>query len=422
MMPYSTARCRRHVLLVLAVPCVALCGAAIAQASPGAVKGKLSKIGDLPVLQVWGTPKERGVALGYHFADEIMALIEGYVSDPANGGSQQYEKMVAFSRQTMAVDARYSAEFNGIVEGIRAKIGKEPVLPSLGRAMDETDLLTFNCLPELSMLGCSSFSVWGKQSGVDGTLAGRNLDWYELEVLLGSQIVVVHAPAEDGSRLGWVSVTWPPFTGCLTGMNAEGVTVSMHDVSIGPPQGPPPFVPRGFALRDAIESAHASTAFEDVARILRERHCAVGNNIPVNRPSRTGGTPSAVFEYDGNLASGKGVTVRRANEASHLFCTNHYVDRAVPRSCRRYETIQTRLAALAKSGDAVGLKEAWKILRSVAYSGGGGKGSVVTLHSVLFEPDRRRLHVTTAAKGRPAHESKPVQLDVEALLRDATGK
>jgi len=413
------SRLHRSSLFLAAICCVAPYVAGNGSALAGDVKGKLTKIGDLPVLRVWGSPKERGVALGYHFADEIVALIDGYISDPASGGSQHYEKMAAFSRQSMSVDARYRAELNGIVEGIRAKIGKEPVIPSLGRAIDETDLLTFNCLPELSMLGCSSFAVWGERSGVDGTLAGRNLDWYELEPLLGSQIVVVHAPAEDGSRLGWVSVTWPPFIGCLTGMNAEGVTVSMHDVSVGPPQGPPPFVPRGFALRDAIESAHASTAFEDVAGILRERRCAVGNNIPVNRPSKIGGIPSAVFEYDGNMAKGHGVTVRRpGGESDYLLCTNHYVDRAAPLQCRRYEAIQRWLEAIADAGEAVDLDEAWKILRSVAYKGkAGGQGSV-TLYSVLFEPDRRRMHVAAAKRNRPADKATPVSLDVAALLRN----
>ena len=381
-------------------------------ASPPAVKGIRSTIDGMRVLRVWGEPHDRGYALGYHFGGEIVALIDAYVSNPASGGREGFDKMVAFAKTRMVIDAKYKAELEGVVDGMRAKLGRDAEVAVLGHPLRYEDLLTFNCLPELAMLGCSSFAVWGDATADRGTLAGRNLDWHALDGLIGSEILVVNAPAEDGSRLGWVSVTWPSFIGCLTGMNSEGVTVSMHDVSVPPPQGDRGFVPRGFALRDAIESAHASTAFEDVEHVLRSSRCAVGNNIPVNRPSRAGPLPAAVFEYDGKRQESDGVTVRRAQRLSYLLCTNHYVSRAKPRACNRYQSIDKRLAEFARQNRPVGLKEAWDILRDVAYQGGDGRRSTITLYSVLFEPDALRMHLKVAVKNRAVADVAPITIDL----------
>ena len=381
-------------------------------ASPPAVKGSRTTIDGMPVLRVWGEPHDRGHALGYHFGAEIVALIDAYVSNPASGGREGFERMVAFSKTRMVIDAKYKAELEGVVDGMRAKLGRDAKVDALGHPVRYEDLLTFNCLPELAMLGCSSFAVWGDATADRGTLAGRNLDWHALDGLIGSEILVVNAPAEDGSRLGWVSVTWPAFIGCLTGMNSEGVTVSMHDVSVPPPQGDKDFVPRGFALRDAIESAHASTAFEDVENVLRKRRCAVGNNIPVNRPSRAGPLPAAVFEYDGKREESDGVTVRRAQRLSYLFCTNHYVARAKPKVCNRYQSIDKRLAEFAREKRPVGLKEGWDLLHDVAFRGGGGSRSTITLYSVLFEPDALRMHLKVAEKNRTVADVAPITIDL----------
>jgi hypothetical protein len=197
-------------------------------------------------------------------------------------------------------------------------------------------------------------------------------------------------------------------------MNAEGVTVSMHDAGGFPSRGSSGFTPRAFALREALESAHAATAFEDVGRVLRERVCIVGNNVPVTRPYVDGKPASVVFEYDGGLSKEQGVTARHTPEGeSFLICTNHYRKRAEPTPCGRYARLSKRLEKIAKSGGKKHLTEktAWKMLKGVSMEG------ITTLHSVVFEPNKRLMHVAFAKKGKPAPECKPITLDVAKLLK-----
>jgi len=250
---------------------------------------------------------------------------------------------------------------------------------------------------------------------VDGhTLAARNLDWLRLDALSHGQLVLVQAHEVGSDALGWASVTWPGFIGCLTGMNAEGVTVSMHDVRAGPPSLKAGFVPRAFALRDAIEAAHAASARTDIERVLRGRPVAVGNNVPVAVPHQKGRPASFVFEYDGSLEKSRGVTVRTGEPTAapaFQICTNHYRHRDKASRCGRYSEIDRRLISLADKHETLDVAGAWAILRSVGRPT-AEVPRLMTYHSVVFEPDALRMHVAFSRDGRPAPACKPVTLDV----------
>jgi hypothetical protein len=198
-------------------------------------------------------------------------------------------------------------------------------------------------------------------------------------------------------------------------MNEDGVTVSMHDVR-GPAPTAAGFTPRGLILREAIESAQAVSAVRDVGRVLRNRTCAVGNNVPVAMPQSDSGQASVVFEYDGRLALSSGVTIRAPDEPLYQLCTNHYVQRGTPVPCTRYETIHRKLAGLRDAGKTLDLDRAWSILQAVERGPDGATPWLLTYQSVVFEPDRRRLHVALSREGKPAPRCRRVVLDVDSLL------
>lgn len=378
------------------------------------VHGTLTRVDGVRVLRVWGTPAERGYAQGYLLASDIVTLLDEYL----DGNVLAYRTVTLPMTRLMRISPEYEAELRGMLTGIESRSGGPANVPSLDRALAYDDLVAINCIPDLALFGCSSFAAWGSMTADGGTLAGRNLDWRRLDALDGSQIVVAYAPWAEQKRLGWVSVTWPGYIGCLTGMNAEGVTVSMHDVRAGPPTTVG-FTPRGLTLRDAIESARAASAVEDVGRVLRGRTSAVGNNVPVAVPHTGKAAASVVFEYDGVLSLSGGVTVRTPDERSYQVCTNHYVKRAQRRDCQRFAAIQARLTDLATRDERLDLDGAWEILRTVERPGNGVSLPLLTYQSVVFEPNRRRLHVALSREGRPAPRFKPVTFTVGELLNKA---
>jgi hypothetical protein len=410
---------------------------------PAQLTGKISTIQDVRVLTLWGPPHDRGFAHGYLLADDIVNLLDGYlrhsVKDPA-----AFEKQAKMLLKMMAILPRYQQELSGMLEGIQAKLGADVPLKIMQRPLNYDDLMALICIPELARAGCSSFAAWGPMTKTGETLAGRNLDWFAIPVLDGKEIIIVNMPDEKQNVLGWVSITWPGFIGCLTGMNSEGVSVSMHDVFADGPSIPMIFTPRGMALRESVETARAASAVEDVQCILRRRFALVGNNVPISVPWKQGmTTAAAVFEYDSHVTNGFGVTTRlddgngklqqadaldrapvgtsskQTGESSHcdyLLCTNLYRARAAAESCDRYSKFKSGCEQIADKHDKLDVAAGWKLLRRVECT---PDSRIRTYHSVIFEPNQKKMHVAFAHGTRPAAECEPMTLDLAQLLRIA---
>lgn len=381
---------------------------------PSEVKGRLSEIEGVPVLQLWGTPSERGYAQGYLLGDKAALLLDGLITiGRAGGGVEGYEQRVLPGLARMKIEPQYEQELRGLLAGAEARAGGPVELPCLGRPVKYDDLLAANCIPDYALMGCSSFAAWGSMTQDGDTLTGRNMDWPPVEVLLKTRMIVVYAPCRETGSLGWASITYPGFIGCITGMNGAGVTVAMHDAPSLPPSLQSGFTPRALALRAAVESAHASTVFEDVKRVLRGRVCAVGNNVMVTRPNADDGQAAVVFEYDGHLLRDGGVTVRTAREGEDFIaCTNHYRKRQPPTPCGRYLNLRSVLERIAGEGGQQHVKaeRAWKMLRGASSAG------AFTHYAVLFEPNKRLLHAAFAGNGKQGPDCKPVTFDVSELL------
>jgi hypothetical protein len=133
----------------------------------------------------------------------------------------------------------------------------------------------------------------------------------------------------------------------------------------------------------------------------------------VTRPYTGDGPGAVVFEFDGDLSDGGGVTMR-APEGDNPFqiCTNHFRKRSSPVSCGRYAQLNGVLERIAASERKrhVTLKRAWKMLAGVSMDGG------ITHHSVVFEPNKHLMHVAFAKNGQHASRCEPVTLDVTKLV------
>lgn len=393
-----------------------------------ALSGELTTVGGLRVLRVWGTSQQRGYAHGYLLAGDILRLIDAYIAQTAiSGGPEKYAQVSLPMARTMTVlRPIYRRELEGMLAGIRDRLGPEgSMLRTLGRPIEYADLLAANCSPDNVRPFCSSFMVWGTLTADSGTLTGRNLDWHRIDGLLGTGILIAHLPTKKPARHGWVSVSWPGFVGCLSGMNDAGVTVAIHDVPRGLPDRMLGLTPRGYALREAIESAGGSDALTDVAAVFRKRHAPVGSNVPVSMPfeSLSKRPPAAVLEYDGRTEETGGLTIREAGTeesasggASWLACTNHYRQRGAANPCDRYATIASELRKRATEHRAMDVATAWELLDRVAQPR-PATPSLLTYQMIVFEPNRLRMHVSLADRAMPDWKSaRRVTLDLRELL------
>ena len=409
----------RHLVALLSVALLAPLGPVVAGADApptSKVNGTLTEIDGIPVLRVWGTPHERGYAQGFLLAETTARLVDAFLAGGRLGESaEEYEQQVLPRLSRMKIDPEIEAELRGLLAGFEARLGGPLEVPFLGRALRYDDLVAVNSTSDLRRSGCSSFAGWGRMTKDGHTVAGRNMDWPEVPAMIETQMILVNVPSPDSGKLGWVAVTWPAYLGCVTAMNAEGVTVATHDAPGHAPSGARGFTPYSLTFRKAVESARAQTAVEDIARVIREGVSIVGNNMMVTRPHTGGGPAAVVFEFDGDLSDGGGLTIREPEgEQPFLVCTNHFRKRSdpTPYEGRRFGGLSRTLDTIAAGGGKrhLTLKRAWKMLGGVSMS------EVITHHSVVFEPNKRLMQVAFAEPGRHAPRCKKVTLDVQKLI------
>jgi len=426
-MPQRTSRWKLRGGACCLAACVAWATPLLALAGPP-VTGSLETVHGIRVLRVWGTPEERGHAHGRLLGAELLDLFDNVVlSEHILKQPGDYESVVQaklLPQLRFAPEER--AELEGMLRGITEAVGPDKMRRErLNRNFEVRDLLAINSMADWYPFACSSFSAWGPATEGGEMITVRNLDFLALPPLATQQVLIAYVDPGDGKN-PWVTMAWPGLIGAYSAMNAEGVTVSMHDAEPLQPASTDSFVPRSLALRKAVEAAGATTALDDVRRVLSSSPSMMGNNIHFSAPFSGQPNPAGVFEYDGNLSRDGGATLRTSTAEPNpcwVACTNHYcVRRVAPQagdspfdSVRRFGSISESLAGSLASGGKVDLEMARKVLANVA-----ADGNVATLHSVYYFPNRRELYVSLGTPGVPAPATPPVRLKLADLLRKPT--
>ncbi len=80
-------------------------------------------------------------------------------------------------------------------------------------------------LQNLNLVGCTAFGVKGSASADSSLLIGRNMDFYSGDKFAENKIVAFYHP-DKGHNFAFV--TWGGMIGVLSGMNDQGLTVSLN--------------------------------------------------------------------------------------------------------------------------------------------------------------------------------------------------
>ncbi len=82
-----------------------------------------------------------------------------------------------------------------------------------------------HAMQNLNLVACTSFGVWDEYSSDSTLLIGRNFDFYVGDEFAKNKIVAFYHP-ETG--FDFAMITWGGMTGVVSGMNMEGLTITLN--------------------------------------------------------------------------------------------------------------------------------------------------------------------------------------------------
>ncbi|MDV7696363.1 C45 family peptidase [Chryseobacterium soli] len=252
-----------------------------------------------------------------------------------------------------------------------------------------------HAMQDLAVVGCSSLAVWNENTEDGDLLIGRNFDFYVGDDFAKNKLVELVEP-EQG--IPYLSVSWPGMIGVVSGMNKEGITVTINAGKSKIPLTAK--TPISLVTREILQ--YAKNIDEAIA-IAKKRKVFVSESILVGSAhDRT----AVIIEVSPNNFG-----VYKVQNSSKIFCTNHFQSEAYKDDKRnqkhileshseyRYEKLQELvqenkkltpeyMAALLR--DKSGLKD-----EKIGYGNEKAINQLLAHHAVIFSPEKRLVWVSS---------------------------
>ncbi|MBM1105507.1 acyl-CoA--6-aminopenicillanic acid acyl-transferase [Aurantibacter crassamenti] len=344
-------------------------------------------------LLVSGNPLELGLKTGnltqelFNHQEEIFVnKIDELV--PSKGWQNFLRKFLAWFNRKMYqnIDEKFKAEIYGISK--YAKQGLDYIAKPYQRVMYFHGAHDIgHALQDLALVGCSSFAAWGDHTEDGKMIIGRNFDFYVGDEFSENKIIAFVKP-DDGYN--FMSVTWGGFIGVLSGMNDQGLTVTINAGKSDFPLVAK--TPISLVTREILQ--YASTIDEAIA-IAKTREVFVSESIFIGSAKDK---KAAIIEV-----SPKNFGVYEVENTNQLICANHFQSAAYANDKKNQEHILEshsqyrfeRMEELLVEHPKVTPALAVEILRdkqglnekAIGYGNEKALNQLLAHHGIVFKPE-----------------------------------
>lgn len=410
----------------------------LGSAPQGDITGTLTKTGDVDLLYLWGTPRQRGYAYGKLMARAIMSVVNRHMlTDAMDGavGDIPWDAICDAQYLRFVFEPAHMEEVKGMLLALEAELPeKDRIIAKYNRPLKLADLLALQTSGDWAgIFG----SVMCARVG-DSNLVGRNLDTrYDdnNEIFRRPLWLVIEPDKKTEKGQGpYATLTLAGMISGYVGFSQNGAFAMLQD---GDGEGLDKLhcQPRSLLLRKALQRCVGASRFPDeLALALEKQHFTRGAIIACGgRKSRP---PYVIAEADGHHDDQKGVEFRTSTPeagktgltAANTFETRYREEREAYWKARKEENkdfeipeyvrdARERVRKLNESlrgKEVVDLDTFFAALKKAERK---GEGRLTTVNAFVIEPDKGLVHVKLGKnRYNGAHAEKTATFELEKLF------
>ncbi|WP_047246599.1 acyl-CoA--6-aminopenicillanic acid acyl-transferase [Maribacter thermophilus] len=352
-------------------------------------------------LYVTGNPLELGLKTGSltqelfnEQEDVFIKKIDELV--PSKGYQNLLRKFLAWFNRKMYlnIDEKFKAELYGVSR--YASPNYDYIAKPYQRVMYFHGAHDIgHALQDLALVGCSSFAAWGDHTADGKLLIGRNFDFYAGDDFSKNKIISFIKP-DDGHA--FMSVTWGGMIGVVSGMNDQGLTVT---INAGKSQFPlVAKTPVSLVTREILQ--YAST-IDEAIEIAKKREVFVSEAIFVGSAKDK---KAALIEVSPNNFG-----VYQVENSNQLICANHFQSAAYSNDKKNQKHIleshsqyrYERMEELLEETEKVTPEKVVSILRDkeglnekkIGYGNEKALNQLLAHHGIVFKPEELLVWVSS---------------------------
>jgi len=251
-----------------------------------------------------------------------------------------------------------------------------------------------HALQELSLVGCSSFGAWGSMTPDSSLVIGRNFDFYAGDDFAENKLICFEKP---DSGYPFMMVTWAGMIGTVSGMNDQGLTVTINAAKSDIPYSAR--TPISIVAREILQ--YAGTISEAYA-IACKRETFVSESLLIGSAKDN---KAAIIEK-------KPFRLTLVNPTGDMIlCTNHFQsetfgleqqnvenkrDHASGYRYMRLSQLVSEQSPLSPEKVAVILRDQMGLNRKqIGMGNEKAMNQLIAHHSLIFQPKQRLVWVST---------------------------
>lgn len=252
-----------------------------------------------------------------------------------------------------------------------------------------------HAMQDYMLVGCTSFAAWDSAAYGGEMIMARNFDFHFGDDFARNKMVSVIRP---DSGYAFVSVSWPGMMGAVSGLNEQGLAVTIN------------------ASKGEMATA-AKTPVSILARIILQYAATIDEAMALAQQydtfvSESFLVASAIDNRAAIIEKTPATTALYRSPGNTILCTNHYQSSAFANSSINIDNIANtdsyyrwqRLREMVDSLQPISVADAAQIMRDRHGLHGtdigiGNEKSInqfICHHSVVIAPQSRRIWVSTA--------------------------